>query len=254
MAKISARIMAASLGFSTGIEVILPHNPLDPKPIEKVLYLLHGLSEDCTAWGRRTTIENFAEMYGYAVIMPEVQRSFYADMAYGSDYFTYVSRELPSIVEQLFQIKHTREKTFIAGLSMGGYGALRCCLTRPEFYGACAGFSGALDPSARLEDMEMSGMSRQIKGILGENLVFPEDTNLFRLADKVAHLPEAEKPRVLVTCGDKDFLVGDNRRFDEHMKRLSVPYKYMEWDGDHNWKFWQESLPVMFDFFEGQVN
>jgi len=251
MARISARITAASLCFSTGIEVILPHNPIDPKPIEKVLYLLHGLGDDCTTWARRTTIEMFADLYGYAVIMPEVHRSFYADMVYGNDYFTYVSQELPRICEQLFQIKHVREKTFIAGLSMGGYGALRCGLSRPEFFGACAGFSsGALDPTPRKELTESFNMSKQIIGILGTDMKFPDEANVFRLADKVAHLPENEKPRVLVTCGDKDFLLEDNRLFDAHMKKTSIPYKYMEWEGAHDWKFWQESLTPMFEYFE----
>jgi len=59
MARISARIFATSLGFNTGIEVILPQNPLDPRPIEKVLYLLHGLGQDCTAWSRYSTVEAY---------------------------------------------------------------------------------------------------------------------------------------------------------------------------------------------------
>jgi len=251
MAKISARIFAKSLGFSTGIEVIIPHNPYNHTPVEKVLYLLHGLSDDCTAWTRRTTIELFAEKYNYAVIMPEVQCSFYANMAYGSNYFTYVSEELPKICEDIFRINHTREKTFVAGLSMGGYGAVRCGLAKPDFFGACAGFSGALDPQARSKDLvEKHGFERQLIGILGQDKIFPEDANLFKLAEKTALLPEGQKPRVLITCGDKDYLLEDNERFNEHMKKLPIDYKYMIWEGEHNWKFWEESLTPMFKFFE----
>ncbi|MCL2839821.1 MAG: esterase family protein [Defluviitaleaceae bacterium] len=250
MAHISARIFAASLGHSTSIEVIIPNNPLAPKPVEKVLYLLHGLGQDCTAWGRYTNIEALAEKYNYAVIMPEVHRSFYANMVYGSDYFDYVAFELPKICEQLFQINHVREKTFAAGLSMGGYGALRCGLTRPEFYGACAGFSGSVEPQARVEALEQFGMGKQIVGILGQSLAYPDEANLYKLASKVAFLPEIEKPKVLITCGDKDYLLEDNRRLDAHMKKLSIPYKYMEWAGEHDFKFWQESLSVMFEYFE----
>ncbi|MCL2217247.1 MAG: esterase family protein [Defluviitaleaceae bacterium] len=249
MARISARIFPGTLGYSTSIEVILPQNPLELKPVEKVLYLFHGLGQDCTAWGRHSTIESFADKYNYAVIMPEVQRSFYANMAYGSDYFSYVAFELPKIVEQLFNIKHVREKTFVAGLSMGGYGAIRCGLSRPDFYGACAGFSGALDPQAHVGGMDRDGMGKQIIGILGTDLIFPEETNLFRLAEKVAQLPEMQIPCVLVTCGDKDFLLEDNRRFNDHMKKLPIPFKYAEWPGDHDFKFWEESLPIMFEFF-----
>ena len=96
-------------------------------------------------------------------------------------------------------------------------------------------------------------MKKQMIAILGTEFTVPEDASLFRLADKVAHLPETEKPRVLVTCGDKDFLLEDNRRFDEHMRKLSTPYTYKEWGGGHDWKFWEESLPVMFEFFGEEV-
>jgi len=252
MARISAHIDPKSLGYTTRIEVILPQRDT---PVGKILYMLHGLGGDCTAWGRLSRIEEYAEQRGYAVIMPEVQRSLYTDMAHGNDYFTYVAYELPQIVETLFNLKHSRGKTFVAGLSMGGYGALKCGLTRPDFYGACAGFSGFLDPPSHLhklrEQNDPWNMAKQLRGIFGVEMIYPDASNIFLLAEKVALLPEKDKPRVLVTCGDADFLLADSRRFDAHMKQLAIPYTYKEWPGEHNWKFWEECLPVLFEFLEG---
>jgi len=251
MAHISATIFPESLLFRTRLEVIIPQGPKLEEPADKVLYLFHGLSDDCSAWCRNTLIEPLARERGYIVIMPEVQRSFYSDMKYGSQYFTYVSEELPRICEQLFNIKHKRESTFVAGLSMGGYGAIKCGLSRPDFYSACAGFSGALDPEMRIKisNEEDPDRYREVYAIMDKGEPWPESADLFKLADKMAKLPQ--KTRVLVTCGDEDFLIEENRKFNEHMLLLpQIEYKYKEWPGVHDWKFWQECLPLAFDFFE----
>lgn len=97
-----------------------------------MLYLLHGLSDNHSCWLRRTAVDRYAEEYGIAVVMPEVQRSFYCDMAHGPAYFTYIADELPQICQRLFRLSDKREDTFIAGNSMGGYGALKAALSRPE--------------------------------------------------------------------------------------------------------------------------
>ncbi|MCL2400350.1 MAG: esterase family protein [Defluviitaleaceae bacterium] len=249
MAHISATVFPKSLGFRTRIEVIIPQHPDSGLTGDKVLYLLHGLSDDSTAWMRNTRIEHYAEKRGYIVIMPEVQRSFYCDMKYGSQYFTYVSEELPKLCEQLFNVTHSREKTFVAGLSMGGYGAIKCALSKPHFYSACAGFSGALDMEFRLEDAYNNGY-KEVYAIMDKDERVPDHSNLFKLADKMANLPKSEQARVLVTCGEVDFLIDDNRKFNNHMKSLPIDYTYKEWEGNHDWNFWEECLPLAFDFFE----
>src|SRR6266508_1740601 len=86
-----------------------------------VLYLLHGLSDDDTAWTRYTSIERYVDEVGLAVVMPQVHRSFYADEAYGARFWTFLSTELPAVVGSFFRVSGRREDTFVAGLSMGGY-------------------------------------------------------------------------------------------------------------------------------------
>src|SRR4051794_11845719 len=95
----------------------------DPEAGFPVLYLLHGLSDDSTAWLRYSSIERYAAELGLAVVMPQVQRSFYADEEHGGSYWTFLSEELPGIVGSFFGVSQRREDTFVAGLSMGGGGA-----------------------------------------------------------------------------------------------------------------------------------
>src|SRR5437868_6066068 len=102
------------------------------------LTLLHGLSDDHTIWSRRTSIERYAAARNLAVIMPAAGRSFYQDMASGARYWTFVSEELPAILRHFFPLSEKRADNFVAGLSMGGYGAMRLALAHPERFAAAA--------------------------------------------------------------------------------------------------------------------
>ena len=124
MALFAGSLYAESLGMNTGVTVSLPGERRDRTGDMPVLYLLHGLSDDHTSWVRRTDIDRYAEEWGVAVIMPEVQRSFYCDMTNGPRYFTYIVDELPALCQRLFRVSARREDNFVAGLSMGGYGAM----------------------------------------------------------------------------------------------------------------------------------
>ncbi len=152
MAHLRCDVYSAILGMSTSLEVILPdEGRLKDAP---VIYLLHGLSDNCTGWCRYTAVERYARNRGAAVIMPEVQRSFYMDMAMGLDYFTYVQQELPQICGRMFGLTARREKNFIMGLSMGGYGALKCALANPRQYAGCAAFSAVIEVEKRAAGTE----------------------------------------------------------------------------------------------------
>lgn len=126
------------LGIQTAAYVLLP----DPQVMAQsaspipVLYLLHGLSDDHTMWLRQTRVEQYARRYRVAVVMPAANRSFYMDMAHGPKYETFISRELPSVIERYFPVCRKRVGRFIAGLSMGG---LRCAETGAASSGALCG-------------------------------------------------------------------------------------------------------------------
>src|SRR3954470_13685669 len=153
MAHLRCDFFSEALSLSTSMTVLLPQRTTTqiglagrqvggPPP---VLYLLHGLSDDDTIWLRRTSIERYVAPLGLAVVMPAVQRSFYTDEAYGGRYWTFVSEELPELVGRFFRVSQRREDTFVAGLSMGGSGALKVPLRQPERFAAAPSLSGALD-------------------------------------------------------------------------------------------------------------
>ena len=126
---------------NTPLNIILPGpGQMNGVPVRdrKVLYLLHGLSDDGSAWQRFTNIETLANDYGLVVVMPSVGRSFYTDMPNGQKYFSYITEELPQYLKDVFGLAPKREDTLLAGLSMGGYGAMKCALLHPELYKAAS--------------------------------------------------------------------------------------------------------------------
>jgi S-formylglutathione hydrolase FrmB len=252
MALFRGVIRSKTLAMDTAITVILP---VDRPPEDftipcKTLYLLHGLGDNSDAWVRYTAIERYARDEGLAVIMPEVQRSFYLDMHYGLKYFTYIAEELPALCERMFPLSPRREDRYIAGLSMGGYGAIKCGLARPDFYAGCASFSGAMDIHDVVDTfLEKEGNKVQMQAAIGMDLIVEKEDDLFALAEKVAILPAESQPRVFITCGDQDFLLGANRRFRDHLGSLPLAHTYREWPGDHEWEFWDASVKQALDFF-----
>ena len=154
MALIELKFYSQMLGMQTEAYIIIPQKftsgeigiegKSDSKEY-KCLYLLHGLSDDHSIWLRRTSIERYAAEYGICVVMPCGARSFYTDMKYGMKYFSYITEELPCVVSEFLKVSNKREDTYIAGISMGGYGALKAALKKPEVFCACGGLSPVAD-------------------------------------------------------------------------------------------------------------
>ena len=237
MAVFEGNIYSEALGMLTGLTVILPEQRPKDEPMA-VLYLLHGLSDNHASWLYRTRIECYVRTKNIAVVMPEVQRSMYTDMVYGLKYFTYISEELPAICRSMFHITEEPARTYIAGLSMGGYGAMKCALRHPERYGAVGAFSSLLDVKGLLSgdhDFE----NKEVIAIHGDRLL-PEN-DLFMLTADAAkrHIP---LPPMYLTCGLSDFLYNGCARFRKQLDFLKISYVYEEWAGDHNWDFWDRSI------------
>ncbi|WP_219837465.1 alpha/beta hydrolase family protein [Paenibacillus sp. R14(2021)] len=241
MALIQCDFYSDVLGISSSMTVILPQkahtqigmvsNAAQEK--HKTLLLLHGLSDDHTIWQRRTSIERYVAPLGLAVVMPAVNRSFYANMMSGGDYWTFISEELPAIARSFFPLSERREDNFVAGLSMGGYGAFKLALNKPEQYAAAASLSGALDVMT-IKQREPVDF-RRIFGTGEEAEQLPN--NLF-LASSRLKASGAPIPQLYQYCGTEDFLYPDNVRFHEHAEELGLPLTYVESPGDHAWGYW----------------
>ena len=134
---------------------------------------------------------------------------------------------------------------------MGGYGALKLGLRRPDLFAGCAGFSGCLDIEALRATLAQAdpGLQGEAKAIFGEDLVIKPEDNLFYLVEKTALLPKAQLPKVMVTCGTEDFLYSHNTRFRDTIQALPYEFTYREWPGTHEWGFWDRSLQYALEFF-----
>ena len=237
------------LGLRSTMYVLLPQRLLgDPKtkrtPKYRTLYLLHGRSDDHTAWTRWSNIEKYVEDLNLAVVMPAGDLSFYTDMAYGRNYFQFISEEVPAMARGMFSLSAKREDNFVAGLSMGGYGAFKLALTYPDRYTAAASLSGALDVNETvkghgLHDEKVWRMEMQ--SIFGNlKKVHNSKHDLFALAKKVAKSPV--KPRLYQACGTEDFLYADNIRFRDYVRKLPLDLTYEEGPGEHKWSYWDKMI------------
>ncbi len=246
MAFIQCSFHSDVLGKACNMNVLLPQKVTTQIGMDSsnsrselpVLYLLHGLSDDHSIWMRRTSIERYAASYPLAIVMPDGGRSFYTDMKYGAKYWTFLSEELPEIVQSLFPVSRRREDTFAAGLSMGGYGALKLGLRCPEKFAAVAGMSSVTDYFAFLHMLAERDENAKAEALrfFGTLDSIPENEDLFALAEQAAKNPLC--PKVFQCCGTEDFLYDMNIRFRDKMSSLPVDYTYHEAPGVHSWEFW----------------
>ncbi len=234
--------------FSETLQKSVQFNAIIPKGKESgasVLYLLHGLTDDYTAWSRYTSIERYANDAGIVIIMPDGGRSFYTDMAYGGAYYTFFTKEFFPYIQKLFRVSQKREDTFIAGLSMGGYGALKIALLNPEVFSAVASLSGAVNVSDRLENDPRWADTRHL--VFGDaETVRGTENDLFFLAANQEATPPV---RIYLACGTEDFLFRDNLAFADVLSKTSIPYQFDAAPGIHEWKFWDTYIQKALFFF-----
>ena len=251
MALLHVDFFSDVLGMCSQMDVILPEKTRGQIGMEgqaedtgwKTLYLLHGMSDDHTIWQRRTSIERYAADKGIAVVMPTTHLGWYTDMHLGFDYFTFITEELPAICRNFFpNMSSRREDTYAAGLSMGGYGALKCGLRAGHVFSKVASLSGAVD----------AAQVAQGEGTYWEDIFGPADqvpgsfNDLFKAAEDMKNSPN--RPQVYMWCGTEDFLYDANVRMRDHLTKLGYALKYEDSPGDHQWKYWDEKIQTVLDW------
>jgi S-formylglutathione hydrolase FrmB len=264
---LQGNVFSETLNMTTGLSVFFPEK-LQKRTAYRAAYLLHGLHGDNRTWLHNTMLPVIAKHTDTVFIMPEVGRSFYADMKFGYRYFTYVSEELPQICKRNFNISTEWEDTAVMGCSMGGYGALKLALSKPDRYGFC----GAISPACLFLNEILQGLRkeweryaqlghdeasivRDFKMIFGEDFQYGGSDIILKLAKNIEKPVEktVEKPKIYMTCGTEDNLIVDNRRFAKEMKEMAFDYTYEEWAGVHDWQFFNTSLiKVMQAWTRGQ--
>ena len=248
MALFNIQYRSSVLNKATCITVIIPESaPDDDIP---TLYLLHGMNGNHAEWSRKSSIERYAKDRNIAVVMPDGDNSFYHDMAFGEDYFTYIADELVAYTRKIFRLSHKREKTFIAGLSMGGYGAFRIALMRPYQYAAAASLSGCVDMATRIMSSvwdQRVKIAQSIWGMDYHNRLKDSDSDLFYL---IKNWPaDAPRPRLYSVCGTEDSLHADNITFRDFMaEHPEFEYSFTSAPGKHSWAFWDKWIRPAMDF------
>ncbi len=243
MMRMRVDFFAETLGLSTSMTVLLPQSADGQiglvgavRERTPVLYLLHGLSDDDTIWTRRTSIERYAAELGLAVVMPAVSTSFYCDEVHGKAYWSFVSEELPALVKASFNVSDRREDSFVAGLSMGGYGAFKLALRRPDRFAAAGSLSGALDLPARLESRDLAVLQAAVWGDASVRGTSDDLLALLEAADP------ASLPRMWLSCGTEDPLVEGNREFLAAAHAHGVRVEHTFRPGVHEWGFWDAGI------------
>ncbi|WP_163539330.1 alpha/beta hydrolase family protein [Gracilibacillus sp. YIM 98692] len=251
MAFIRCDFFSEVLTVSTSMTVILPeetsrqigmkNNRNDGKV--PTLYLLHGFSDDHTIWTRRTSIERYAAKYGIAVVMPQVDHSFYTDMEYGKKFWTFVSEELPKVARSFFPLSDQREDNFVAGLSMGGYGAFKWALRKPEMFAAAASLSGVLDMVTHVEKAAEKNdpIGEALFHVFSKKRVGGTEDDLFYLLEQLQQR-ENKLPGLFQACGTEDFLWTENQTFYRYCKEQDIPIHATFSTGDHEWGYWDKKI------------
>lgn len=249
MALIEMTAHSPALEMETDFFVVLPEAAESLIGMESkasgrcpTLYLLHGLSDDHSIWLRRTSIERYAAEYGLAVVMPFGDRSFYTDMHMGEKYWTFVAKELPQMCRSFFPMLSPRRKdTFVAGLSMGGYGALKCILRAPDVFSRGAALSAVADIVAT-RNQGMLSTPGYWYDLFGEKDALPGSFNdLFAAAEDYAKNPQ-DPIGIYMWCGTEDFLYSQNTALRDHMRKLGLPLTYEESPGSHSWECWDRKI------------
>jgi putative tributyrin esterase len=248
MAIFHGSILSVSLGRSVPICAIVPAGGFaaimgQPKPAGpfKTLYLLHGIGGDQTDWLYGSTIAAQAEAARIAVIMPAGENSFYVDAPGGANYSRFIGDELVTATRGIFNLSDRREDTFIAGLSMGGYGALHNGLKHGGRFGGAAALSAALvvgQPEIYSEDDSFPFLRpsyhERTFGDLAKIAGSEFDLSALARERKL----QGNLPRLFMACGTEDSLLGANRKYRDFLVSEGIDVMYEEGPGGHDWKFW----------------
>ena len=251
MALIQVIYVSSALQRTVPLQVILPvdkltpDGKLPPKKNFKTLYLLHGYLGNYTDWVSGTRIQRWAEERDLAVVMPSGDNAFYVDRpATGNCYGQFIGEELVEVTRRMFPLSRKREDTFIGGLSMGGFGAMRNGLKYHDTFGAIISFSGVL---AMFEGMPTEENRAFAEGLFGDwEKAMQSDANPIWLAKKLAN--QADLPKIHISCGTEDELLPHSRGFRDLLKSCGFSVTYEEGPGGHDWDFWDTYIKKVLDW------
>ena len=249
MALLTVNFTSMALKRTVPFNVILPCDklfaPYDKSKKFKTLYLLHGLLGNYTDWVTGTNIQRWAQERDLCVVMPSGDNSFYFDHdTKNEEYGKFIGEELVEMTRRMFPLSEKKEDTFIAGLSMGGFGALRNGLDYYNTFGYIAGLSSAIHAFEFPENDPERG------GIFGELDIFGKYDEAVKtkknprvcMEELVKKGDKSLFPKIFMCCGTEDHLIKANYKLRDSLIENGFDVTWEEGPGQHNWDFWNEYI------------
>lgn len=263
MALFQCSIYSESFMKCTQVNVTLPlpnvsnmeegHSLRFPKHGEKfqTLWLLHCGTGDQNEYLRFSRIEEYAQQNFVAVVMPNVDNSYYCNLPYHRNYYDYYTEELPRIMRSIFPLASGRENNFIGGASMGGFGAFAAALKNPDKYGAAFSLSGGLSFRGNTFGNQVNQWQTAVnKNLFGETDQYydPHAHDLLTITNDFLNA-KVPQPKLYAVHGLQDSLVSDACPHTIHaMQKAGLKIDYFEENGGHNWDLWDSQLRKIMDW------
>ncbi|HEU4479095.1 MAG TPA: alpha/beta hydrolase family protein [Pyrinomonadaceae bacterium] len=238
------------LGKAIDYSILYPINYHRAGNAEKkfpVVYLLHGFTGHHTNWIERTRVALYATHYDLFIVMVEGENGWYTDSAtVPNDKFeSYILQELMPDVEKRFRVNAERDGRAIAGLSMGGYGALKFGFKYPGRFGMVASMSGALG-AASWTDSDLKNLEAIRQSLLktlgprGSSTRLQND--LLKLTREVSADGIKLLPVIYLDCGTEDRLFPTNRSYADLLVERKIPHEFRQLPGNHSWPYWDQQV------------
>lgn len=238
---VHCNFISAVLKMSVDVSLLLPDKERQPQPGYRTLYLLHGFSGDHLSYLRTSNIERYADEHQIMVVMPSIYNSAYTDMRYGLEYFTYLSKELPDFIERTFPSSSRREDHFVAGMSMGGYGAYKWGLSCPEYFSAIGGVAGSYHAEYRYQG-KVTTVSTLCEALYGDPpQITPESHDIFTILKSLKEQGR-EIPGLYTCCGTEDRRYQDSADLKAFADKEGIPLIFEQGPGKHDGVFFDEYI------------
>jgi S-formylglutathione hydrolase FrmB len=211
-----------------------------------VLYLLDGLGGGANDWvSQRAHLADYAAQYRLIIVVPEGKDGWYTDGAAANEkYETYFVEELMPDVARRFRTIESREARAVAGLSMGGYGALKFGLKYPDRFVFAASMSGALGAASWVAEMPVASFIKpSITRVFGaaDSTVRPSN-DIYKIVREMASERVRSLPYFYLDCGTEDPFFSNSRDFAALLVEKKIPHEYRELPGNHGWAYWDRQV------------
>ncbi len=237
---------SASLGRDMHYLVLLPRDYSGTRRFP-VLYLLHGLYGDYKNWDTRTHLEQVAAAYPWLIVTPDAGDSWYTNSATkpADKFEDYIAKDLISEIDRKYRTIAEKRARAVAGLSMGGYGAIKLGFKYPNLFAFAGSLSGAFNAAQNLDDLRPEFRAKLLEVFGNSGSATRTENDVFLLLKN-----SPDNPYFYVACGTSDFFLDTNRALAARLSTQKIPYEYHETPGGHAWQYWDADLTPLFQAIE----